>query len=276
MNAVEIYRDYLIGEKKSRNTITAYINDICQMLDFVNKEEKEIRYLDLISWKKNISNLSSSTVARKIVSVKNYFEFLCDIEYLTENPCIKLKSVKIKNKEKNPLTSSEIRDMIDNAKNIRDKAIICFLSSTGVRVSELINIQFDDWENNIDSIVITGKGDKERTIFINEETKTYVNEYLKKRKENCNNLFVSNHGTKMEEENILNMLKLTAKKAGVKDWSRVSPHLFRTTYATLLAQNGVPVQVIQKILGHSNISTTMLYVKTDMDSVKTAMELNVF
>lgn len=265
MSDLQIYIDGLVSQK----TKTEYKRNIENMLKYLNKEVVNITYKDLYGWKSSLNQLSSSSQAVAVASVKGYFNFLEETEVITANPATKLKAPKINNKPKVPLNKIELRELIENTKNIRDKAIITLMASTTMRISELINLKLSDLDK--DNITIQGKGNKYRVININDEIKGYIDEYLKVRKQGINNLFVGNQGNPMGIKNVSQMIKTTAKRAGINDPERLSNHYLRATGATILAQDNVPIQVIQKIMGHSDISTTEIYVKTSQEQIKQAM-----
>lgn len=269
------YMEYMISEGMSQHTVRAYTSDINGCFEFIGKPENEISYADLISWKASIVGQASATVARKVVSIKKYFEYLADIGEINIDPSAKLKNVKIKNKEKTPLTPIQVRAMIDCAGKIRSKAIITLLASTGMRISEMTNLTIKQYRAN--PITIVGKGEKERVVYLNSSTRSIVDQYLETRGESeYDNVFLSNGKRPMQANNVSLMLKNTAKKAGIESWSEISNHWLRTTSATMQSEVGQPIEVIQKILGHSNIKTTMRYVKVNNSRVEAAMTAQLF
>ena len=268
------YLDYMAG--KSEHTIRAYTSDIDSCLDFINKPESEIKYKDLIKWRAHmIKTLSSATVARRIVSIKSYFEFITDIGEIDSDPSIKLKSIKVQNKEKTPLTPAQVRAMVDCADKIRSKAIITMLASTGMRISELINLTIDQYHTN--PIVIIGKGNKKRTIYLTQATRDIVDQYLETRGESeYNNVFLSTGRRPMQTKNVSFMLKNVANKSGIEDWDKISNHWLRTTAATMQSEAGQSIEVIQEMLGHSSINTTRRYVKIADKRLQQAMTAQLF
>lgn len=266
MTNLEKYIVSLKADKKSLNTIVAYSKDIQQMLDFVKKDESDIEYMDLVLWKESISELSSASVARKIVSVRHYLEFLVDIDIISKNPAKKLKAPKINNKEKDYITKEEVLTMIENGKNPRDKAIIATYLSTGLRVSELIGLNLSDLDS--EKSIINTKGNKDRIIFINEDCKKLIDDYIKVRKDGCDNLFVSNQGTPMDRVCISRMLKVVAKRSGInKD---ISNHSLRHSFVSTIAEEH-GVEVARVAVGHSSISTTQKYTHTRESVIRDVM-----
>lgn len=261
---------YLKSERSSECTIKAYESDIKLFLNHVDKCEKEINMMDIIEYKNYLmENNADSTVNRKIVAINRFFQFLVDCDILSKNPAEKVKTIKAEIVEKNALTTEQIRAIMNVAKG-RDKAIFVTLLNTGLRVSELIDLTLEDIGSNGTEVV--GKGRKVRMIYFNESCINAINEYLPKRKNTCDNLFVSNHGTPMVEKNINNMLKKLAKKANMEDVAEwITPHTCRRTFATTMAENGMSISTLAKAMGHSSITTTERYIKTHDSAVENLM-----
>lgn len=273
MNYINEFTNYMKARRMSEKTIKDYTSNITNMLKVINKSEDTITYNDLLNWLASISHLSSATVQQRIVSVRRYFDVLQRLGLIDNNPAASLESIKVNNKQKVVLTDSEMRAMIDAAKNIRDKAIISLLAHSAMRVGELINLNVVDAKNDV--FVIHGKGDKERVVYLDNETKGYINEYLKVRKNGCDKLFVGNQGNAMKEQCISDMLKVTGQRAGIANYERITPHLFRASRATSLDEAGVAVSVIKEVLGHSSIQTTAIYLKTNPTRVSNAMVMSI-
>lgn len=275
------YVNYLKGDKKSDRTITEYVKYVNQMLDFIGKPDIEITYSDLVNWKASISHLSASTICIQIAAIKSYFQFLEDAELINRSPADKLKRPTKKNKEKLYPEAWMVRGMIDYARTIRDKAIIMLFATTGIRVSELTELTVEQYQNmkgeNNREIKITGKGSKERTIYINDDVKELIDMYLKSRpKTSCNKLFLSFQGGEIHSNNLSQTLKNTAKKAGIPFWNEVSNHWLRAAFATMQSEAGTPVATIQAALGHSSLSTTSVYIKHSQNEINKTMRNIVF
>ena len=166
MNTLNIY----LGTLRSENTKKSYGKDLRYMLSYIGKDESEITLVDLLDWVNHMkeNNNSTATIARRVGSAKRYFEFLSDMDLIETNPAKKLKAPRIVNKVEPPLTSEDVNNIIASATNPRDKAIVAMLASTGMRISELINITLNDFEGN--DIHIVGKGSKRRVVHINDKT----------------------------------------------------------------------------------------------------------
>lgn len=249
--------DLFISTLNSENTKKCYRRDIVAMLNLIDKKEEYMTVEDMLTWKASLEGQSTATIARKIASVKMYFNFLHSNKIIADDPTTVLKAPRVHNKEKEPLEAEEIKELLDAAKNPRDRAIISLMCNTGLRISELVNIKLDDVQDA--NIVVTGKGNKQRVVHMNSTTQKYVDEYFKVRKDTIDNLFVSNQGTKMSPRALNNTLKVCAKRAGIE--KNIHNHLMRTTAATLYLDNDVPVQNIQAMLGHEQIQTTLRYAK---------------
>ena len=264
------------GETLSENTRINYESDINQFLTYVGKDELNITASDVSEWygaKRNEYELTS--LSRKVNALKSYFRFLLNIKIIESNPMDILPNFKPKAKDKRVLSKEELNAIIRQSKSSRDEAIIHTLASTGIRISELINLRLSDLDE--ESIVITGKGNKDREIFLSEKAKLSIKEYLTTRKDtDIDNLFINNNGKPMSEQTVRGTIKTLSKRAMIDNYDEISPHTFRRTFATLLANNGVPVPTIQKSLGHEDISTTMLYIKVDNTQVKKAMCMGLY
>ena len=274
---IKAYVDYMIGEQKSSNTITAYSKDVQQMLDCIGKPEANITYADLLSWKSSISSMASASVNRKIVAVSGYFKFLNDVEIIKSNPAANLKSVKVHNKEKLPMSREDICKMLNACTSNRQKAMLYTLGTTGMRVSELTGLGYKQYRDRIGNhIVITGKGNKQRVVFLNPETVEAINLYIRtERKANrwaadCDYLFASAQGGKVDANNFDKTLKALARKAGIKNADEVSAHTFRHSFACILSENGTSMDVIRDLLGHSSLAVTSRYLNQNVNRMREA------
>lgn len=273
------YLTYLKAESRSPNTISSYIHYVQSALDFINKEEKNIDYNDINNWLAN-NDLSSNTKRLMKAAIKNYFDFLVKTDQIATNPVSQINLPALKVKQKHCPKSYMIRGLIDNCFNIRDQAMIMFLATTGLRFNEMINITLNQFSNMTGEsgreIEIVGKGNKRRTIYINDDTKDLVDKYLLIRGGQEGPLFITNRNDKVKNNNFNLMLKQVAKKAGIPFWQDISAHWLRVAFATTKANNGIPLHVIQYSLGHSNIKTTMGYIKNDQEAINKAMMTMAF
>lgn len=274
--------NYLKGEQKSDCTIRAYVADVQQMLNYVGKDDTAITKTDLIDWKASISNLASASVHRKVAAVKAYFNYLEETEIRTDNPCRNFKNVKVKNREKLPITSSDIKAMLNAVHSKRNYAMIYMLGATGMRVSELTGLTYEQYiTRSNDVIVINGKGDKDRVIHLNDAVIAAIDDYIfstRSRNEAMDRsewLFCTDSGNQVATSNFDVMLKTVAKAANVADYEHISAHTFRHSFATMLMDEDVPLDIIQTLLGHSSLNTTMIYAKRNASRVReAAMSVN--
>lgn len=269
------YVDYLRGEKKSENTIKSYLHAISEMESTVGKDGQNMSAADLLSWKNKVSKNSAATMCLKMSAVQSYFKFLVIMGAIEKNPAENMSRPSVKHKEKQYIEGFMVRAMIDKATNIRDKAIILLLATTGLRISEFIGLTKDQYEQaarDVDhALVIKGKGNKERVVFLTDEIIAVIGKYMPVRdakNKGFDNLFLSNQGAPMQEERISKTLKLVAKKADIPFWEKISPHWLRAACASIKLENGAPVTAVRDLLGHSSIAVTNVYAKSSRNAVK--------
>lgn len=266
------YISYLEAMHKSENTIKSYNAHINEMLNIIGKNENEIKYVDLLEWMKKISNNSPATINLKISAVKNYFKYLRKIEKIESNPAAELEKVKDNPKEKQYVSAEDMKSIIQNMYTAEGKAIVALMASTGLRYTEMANITLDEYINALAtdrSIVIVGKGNKERKIFINDSARFYIDQYLSKNyknKKNTDKLFVS-----ADESALRKSLIRAATKANLPYAKSISPHWIRMFFATNSLEHGVDLATIRDALGHSNITVTSRYVKSCDNKIKNVM-----
>ena len=270
------YERYLKSEKMSDNTIRAYLGHIGQALDYIGKADEDITYLDLIDWKASISDLSSSTVALKVASIHSYFQFLKNAKVITEDPSEDLKRPEIKNKVKPYMTEDDVKAMIEAARTPRDRAMVRFLVSTGVRFVEMANITLDQYYTAINGnrviVLKVTKGSKERGIYINESTEKAIAEYLATRCDDCPYLFASFRRNQLSDNSVSQTIKNIGKRAGLPYWNDLSCHCMRAACATIMSDKGVPVATISSTLGHSSLEVTSRYIKNTQTNVNAAIQ----
>ncbi len=285
----EILKDYLgylqFEKNLSSNTTSAYKNDISKFLDYllINKisDLDEVRSKHLFGFLNEQRELKvdSATTARYVSSIKGFFRYLEMNNYIHKNPADLLSPVKIGRKLPAVLTFAEIEKMLDSPKpeeiaGLRDKAILETFYSSGLRVSELINLTISDIYFEDEVIRIFGKGSKERIVPLGSSAIRWLKEYLKnsrpfleKNSKPQNYLFLNQkRGTKLSRMAIWNIFKQYAKAAGIK--KEIHPHTFRHSFATHLLEGGADLRAAQEMLGHADISTTQIYTHIDRNFVK--------
>lgn len=273
------YINYLKATKKSDNTILNYTKYVDAMLNYVNKPDTDITFFDLMNYQASISHLAPNTVRLQLAAIKSYFNFLEKGRIITDNPASQLDRPKANPKPKNYMSSEDISAMLANARTPRDVAIVKFMVSTGVRISELISITLDDYHKAVEGnreITINGKGNKDRRIYINDSVEEAIEKYLAKRCDDCPYLFTTFRRTQLDPESLSKTLKTMAKRAGIPFWEDVSNHCMRAAFATIATRRGVDVDTISKAMGHSSLAVTSVYIKNAQTNINNAMNVMAF
>ncbi len=252
----------------SNNTILSYDNDLKKIESYYNKKDLlKLNVNDLIKYISVLSDLAPSTVSHNISTLKAFYNYFLKVGKIKTNPTDALKSPKLGTHLPVYLTEEEINKLLDievkDAFSARNKAILEVMYGTGLRISEVINLEFKNIDVEDCIVRVMGKGSKERIIPINDIAINALNNYLENfrpsmLKGDINNyLFLNNHGKQMTRQGIFKMIKQECLVKGIK--KDVSPHTLRHTFATHLLQNGADLRIIQELLGHSDISTTQIY-----------------
>ena len=278
---IKNYINYLKNVKHSSdNTVSSYRRDLTKMYDFMKKSGiDDVHGINATSLGTYVLHLeksgkSSATVSRNIASLKSFFAFLMREGIMTENPAELLKPPKIEKKAPEILTVEEVNLLLEQpskntSKEIRDKAMIELLYATGLRVSELISLKITDINLKLNYINCHDTG-KDRIIPIEDAAKYALENYVNKvRPEMCKNnmyLFTNCKGEPMTRQGFWKIIKLYAKRAGIdKD---ITPHMIRHSFASHLVNNGADLRAVQEMLGHSDISTTQIYLKNKNSRIK--------
>lgn len=275
----ENYITYLESQRRSPLTIANYTKYIKMALEYIRKPENEITYMDLVAWKNTFANLKPNSQNIRIAAVKNYFGFLKKASVIAINPAEELEKQKVRDcdvKQKPYIEAHYLRDMVNHARTLRDKAIILLFATTGLRVSELTGITLEQYKNMSGSdereLAIIGKGNKTRRVYINDETKRAIDCYLTVRpRSEYNNLFLSFQGGPIHSNNLSQTLKNVAKNAGYPQWQDICNHALRAAFATTKAEQGVPLTTIQSAMGHAKLDTTLIYIKRNQNVINDAM-----
>lgn len=251
--------------KYYRTTIEHFIGEIDTVVRKVTTEE--IRgYLAAYQKRNNCTNVTVDNVRRNISS---FFSWLEEEDYILKSPTKRIHKIKTKITVKNVISDEGIEKLRDNCKNIRDLAIIDLLYSTGIRVGELVNLNIDDIDLEGRECIVYGKGDKERRVYFDAKAKVHLKDYINSRSDGNEALFVT-------LDSPHNRLKISGVEIRLRqlgrriDLERVHPHKFRRTMATRAIDKGMPIEQVQKILGHSQIDTTMQYAMVNQANVKTS------
>ena len=266
---IEEFIDYLRFEKKySENTISSYKRDLNKTNTYIKKDFAKLNKKDIQNYIQKISKSENvSSVSRCISTLKSFYKFLELNKYTSLNPLTTITNPKTVKKLPKILSEEEIEKLLDiNLKtdfDYRNKAMLELMYSSGLRVSELINLNVNDIDLSNASVRIFGKGSKERIIPLNDYAIDALNNYILNHRRSLfkhgesNYLFLNNHGNKMTRQGFFKILEKIAKEKGIK--SELSPHTLRHSFATHLLKHGADLRSIQELLGHNDISTTQIY-----------------
>ena len=256
----------------SEKSLFYYKATIDLALKTIDKNTRVIETDDLRNYLTNYQeNKKSSKVTidniRRILS--SYFSWLEDEDYILKNPVKRIHKVKTIITIKETYTDEQLEKMRDNCKNIRDLAIIDMLSSTGMRVGELVLLNRNDINFEERECVVFGKGSKERMVYFDARTKIHLQNYLSKREDQNEALFISRRKPyhRLTICGIENKLHKIGDNLGIP---KVYPHKFRRTLATMAIDKGMPIEQLQQLLGHKRIDTTLQYAMVKQSNVKTA------
>lgn len=260
--ALQFFTGILKMQSKSDGTIEQYISSARKCINAIGKNYKDINEFDMTKYFAHLStSVSCRTYNNYIRYINQFFKWLHDDGYIQTNPMRKIKIVKEDKIVKKPFTNAEMSCLRDNAKTLRDKALMTFLYSTGCRISEALKLNRSDIIDG--KMIAFGKGRKERYVCLNDVARYYLNLYLDSRTDNENALFVTlknakgqGHPVRLSKNGAEDMFRKLGKECGIK---KVHPHRFRRTLCCSLLEKGMPIQEVQVVLGHSNINTTTLY-----------------
>lgn len=255
-------------EGRSEKTLKQYYDALTKLLDEIPKSIKDIRTNDIryhLAHYQATHKVSNATVNNKRKFLSAFFVWATREEIVDKNPILKINSIKEKYVTKKPFSDIELAKIRDVLEDNREKALVEFLLSTGCRVSEVAGLKVGNIDFRTGECVVLGKGNKERTVYLNNKSMYYLERYLGSFVDADRPLFMNARGRGMTKQNIEELMRIIGKRAGV---SKVHPHRFRRTMATNAMKRGMPVQYIQVILGHSKLDTTMIYCIYDKEVVK--------
>lgn len=270
------YLEIFLSAKKiegcSEKTLIYYRNTIQQMLDSVEKSVCSIGTEDLRDYladyqaEKKSSKITIDNI-RRIFS--SFFAWLEDEDYIIKSTVRRIHRIKSGSTIKETYTDEQLETMRDNCGNLRDLALIDILASTGMRVGELVLLNKEDISFDERECIVFGKGDKERMVYFDARTKIHLQNYLNSRVDTNNALFVSLKAPydRMKIGGIEVRLRELGKRLNI---DKVHPHKFRRTLATVAIDKGMPIEQLQKLLGHQRIDTTLQYAMVKQSNVKNA------
>ena len=276
MNQDLNYTELFISAKRiegcSEKTLTYYNSTISHMENTIGKSPMHITTEDLREYLLNYQSENGSSKItidniRRILS--SFFSWLEDEDYIVKSPIRRIHKVKTSINIKETYTDEELEKMRDSCSDLRDLAIIDMLSSTGMRIGEMVLLNRSDINFAERECIVFGKGSKERIVYFDARTKIHLSNYLSSRTDDNPALFVSlrNPHSRLQINGIESRLKVIGRSLGI---NRVHPHKFRRTLATMAIDKGMPIEQLQRLLGHQKIDTTLQYAMVKQSNVKLA------
>jgi integrase/recombinase XerD len=258
----------------SSNTVSAYRRDLVKFDVFAQKRKLSLEGVsrdDLVVFLAGLYRLKleSRTVARHLVTLRNFFRFAQVQELITADPSINLESPKIRRSLPGYLRLEEVERLLEQpdsttARGLRDRAMLEVLYSTGLRVSELIGLRVSDLDSKVGCVRCIGKGDKERIVPVGRKALVIVEKYLRDARpkllgklRGSPTLFVNRRGVSISRVGVWKILSGYGKRAGLR--VSLTPHMLRHSFATHLLERGADLRAVQLMLGHADISTTQIY-----------------
>ena len=279
---VKLFLDFLKDDKKlSDNTLQSYRRDIEQYEKYVSEnkinylkatEETILEYMEYL----REENKKESTISRSLASIRSFYQYLIRIKKIKKDPTMTIESPKINKRIPNILTSKEVELLLDQPKDVdlkgtRDKAMLEFAYATGMRVTEMISLNIDDVRLDEGYVVCRGRT-KSRNIPLGSMSLKALKEYIDDarpyliRDEEEDALFVNVNGTRLTRQGFWKIVKYYKEQAHIE--KDITPHVLRHSFATHLLQNGAYLKAIQTMLGHSDISSTQVYMQFQDPGIK--------
>lgn len=270
IQSISEYLTYLEVERGlSQNTVLAYENDILGFFDYFKNIEdpNEIKRIHFSEYTVHLAQngLLSSSVTRKIASIKGFFRFLSANKEIKSNPSLSVTSPKIPKKLPKVISYEEIEKLLKNRLTTKEKAVFELLYATGLRVSELVNLTVKNVDFKSNLIKTTGKGSKDRIVPMGKKAKEALNNYMKERElilkakmgsgAESDYIFLNDKSEQISRQWVYNFIK----KQGETINKTISPHTIRHSFATHLLENGADLRAVQELLGHRSVVTTQLY-----------------
>lgn len=276
-NAIAAFLTHVKVEKGlSANTSSAYKHDLSKFEEFAKKRKLELKTIsrdDLVDFLASLyrEKLESKTVARHLVTLRNFFRYAMVQETIVDDPAANLESPKIRRSLPGYLRLEEVERLLEQpdggtAAGLRDRAMLEVLYSTGLRVSELTGLKVSDFDAKVGCVRCIGKGDKERVVPVGRKALGIVERYLREgRPELVHSakgvtsswLFVNRRGGKISRVGVWKILSAYGRRAGLR--TALTPHMLRHSFATHLLERGADLRSVQLMLGHADISTTQIY-----------------
>lgn len=273
-NLLKNFQEYLTVERGlSENSIHSYGYDLNKFKNYLDKQHIDILDVqanDIMKFLNEEKNrkVSSKTIAREVVAIRQFYKFLRDEKKLSRNPTEKIETPEVTRIIPDHLTIEEIDELFasiseDNVYELRDKCILELLYSSGLRISEACNLKLADVDMVNMSLLIEGKGGRQRLVPFGDKSLAILNKYLAQSRpeilkgRNSDFLFVSKKGSFINRKSIWRLLNLYIHRTGIQ--KKVTPHTLRHSFATHLIENHADLKAVQELLGHIDISTTQIY-----------------
>lgn len=266
---MQAYTDALKVQGRSQKTIDRYVYIIGRMMNFVKVPVCRITVYHLRAYlsAEKERGIAEQTLEgyREIFSA--YFNWLQREDLIQKNPTANLGAIKVPKVTRKTYSDVDLEKLNRECGNVRNRAIIHFLGSTGCRISEMTGLDRNAVDLNKLECIVHGKGNKERVVYLDEVAGMLLGQYLDERTDSSTALFVGKGGRRLQPGGVRAMLNRIAKAAGVE---HVHPHRFRRTLATNMARHGMPIQEVAAILGHEKLDTTMKYVVLNRDDIRSS------
>ncbi|MBP5683670.1 MAG: site-specific tyrosine recombinase XerD [Bacilli bacterium] len=275
-NYIDDFIDYLVVEKGlSINTQDSYRFDMQEFTNYLNKKKinnlndiKENDLIDYLEYLKNDKGLQARSIERHLTTLRSLYKYLVKNEIVKSDITLNIDNMKLGRHLPDVLSVDEVDNLLNieikSPYDVRTKAMLEIMYSSGLRVSELVNLELSDIDIYNDTILVNGKGSKERIVPIGDLAKKYLHDYLevrnnliKRKNGNPEKLFLNNHGKPITRNGFNFLLNNILKEKGIK--KKVTPHTLRHSFATHMLDNGADLRTIQELLGHSDIVTTRIY-----------------
>ena len=279
---IKLFLEFLQKDKKlSNNTLQSYKRDITQYESYINEEN--LQYLkvtneDIKKYLENLKNIGkkTSTISRNLASIRSFYQYLVRTKKVKEDPTEGIQSPKVEKRVPSVLSSKEVELLLEqpktvDLKGIRDKEMLEFAYATGMRVTEIINLNIDD-VNLKEGYVSCSNANKQRNIPLGAISINALKEYIKKarpyliKSEDEKSLFVNINGKRLTRQGFWKIVKFYKEQAHIE--KEITPHVLRHSFATHLLQNGADLKAIQVMLGHSDISSTQVYMQFQDEGLK--------
>jgi integrase/recombinase XerD len=268
------YLSMFLNAKKiegcSERTLAYYKTTVEKLLDDVNDPIRKVTTDDIREYLANyqsINDCSKTTIDNIRRNISSFFTWLEEEDYIIKSPMRRIHKIKTTKTVKEVISDEEIEKMRDKCQSLRDLAIIDLLYSTGIRIGELVRLNIDDIDFEERECIVFGKGDKERRVYFDAKTKIHLMGYINSRSDANPALFVTLDAPydRLRISGVEIRLRRLGRELGI---NKVHPHKFRRTMATRAIDKGMPIEQVQRLLGHSQIDTTMHYAIVNQTNVK--------